>query len=61
MSDTTDDHAYARDAAKQPIAVWVGMLFLFAGCAAFTVAVVSLASDKYLSAIAASSALRFSS
>lgn len=51
MSDTTDDHAYDRDAARQPVTAWVGMLLLFAGCSALTVAVVSLASDTYVSAV----------
>lgn len=51
MSDSTGDRAYARDAGRQGRGAWVGMGFLFLACTAFTVAVVSLASDKSISAI----------
>lgn len=53
MSDNTGDRVYARDAAKQPWPVWVGLAVFLIGCGCFTVAVVELASNKSISAIAA--------
>lgn len=53
MSDNTGDRAYARDARLQPAVAWIALLVFFIGCGCFTVAVVELASNKSISAIAA--------
>lgn len=53
MSDSTGDRAYARDAALQPVVTWIARLVFFIGCGCFTLAVVELASDEAISAVAA--------
>ncbi len=53
MSDNTGDRAYAKDAGKQALAVWVSLPVFFVGCGLLTVAVVELASNKSVSAVTA--------
>lgn len=53
MSDTTGDRAYARDAKKQTLMVWISLPVFFIGCGLLTVAVVELASNKHISAVTA--------
>lgn len=53
MSDSTGDRAYARDARRQPVVVWVSLLVFFIGLGLMTAAVVALADDKVASAVLA--------